>query len=129
LVEQIQSQDLSCAAAVEEFPPAVQELHAAGFSLQDAQDIWQRGFTQVEPGRRPADMEFATYVREKIHLLRRQPACKIKNATGFLLDALRKNYANPEFASLQQTEALTARRKTMAQLQQDKAHITQAKQE
>ena len=129
LVEQTQNQGISCTAPVEEFPPEVQELHAAGFTLQDARDIWQRGFTQIEPGRRPADMEFATYVREKIHLLRKQPAGKIKNATGFLLDALRKNYANPEFASHQQTEALTARRKMVAQLQQDKEHITQAKQE
>jgi hypothetical protein len=129
LVEQTKNQELSPTAPVEEFPPEVQELHAAGFTLQDARDIWQRGFTQVEPGRRPADMEFATYVREKIHLLRKQPAGKIKNVTGFLLDALRKNYANPAFASLQQTEALTARRKMVAQLQQDKEHITQAKQE
>ena len=129
LGEQTQSQELSCTAPVEAFPSEVQELHAAGFTLPDARDIWQRGFTQVEPGRRPADMEFATYIREKIHLLRKQPAGKIKNATGFLLDALRKNYANPEFASLQHAEALTARRKMVAQLQQDKEHITQAKQE
>ena len=129
LVEQIQSQDVSCAAAVEEFPPAVQELHAAGFSLQDARDIWQRGFTQVEPGRRPADMEFATYVREKIHLLRRQPAGKIKNATGFLLNALRKNYTNPEFVALQHTEALMAHRKMVAQLQQEKEQVANTKQE
>ena len=129
LVEQTQNQGISCTAPVEEFPPEVQELHAAGFTLQDARDIWQRGFTQVERGRQPADMGFATYVREKIHLLRKQPAGKIKNATGFLLDALRKNYANPEFASLQQTEALIARRKMVAQLQQDKEHINRAKQE
>jgi hypothetical protein len=129
LVEQIQSQDLSCAAAVEAFPPAVQELHAAGFSLQDARDIWQRGFTQVEPGRRPVDMAFATYVREKIHLLRRQPAGKIKNTTGFLLNALRKNYTNPEFVSLQHTEALTAHRKMVAQLQKDKEQVANTKQE
>ena len=129
LVEQTKNQELSPIAPVEDFPPEVKELHAAGFTLQDARDIWQRGFTQVEPGRRPADMEFATYIREKIHLLRKQPTGKIKNATGFLLDALRKNYANPEFASLQQTEALTARRKMVAQLQQEKEHTTQAKQE
>jgi hypothetical protein len=46
-----------------------------------------------------------------------------------LLNALRKNYANPEFASLQHTEALTARRKMVAQLQRDKEHVTNAKQE
>jgi hypothetical protein len=51
LVEQTQNQGISCTAPVEEFPPEVQELHAAGFTLQDARDIWQRGFTQVEPGR------------------------------------------------------------------------------
>jgi len=129
LGEQPPSQELLCTAPVNECPPEVQELHAAGFTLQDAREIWQRGFTQVEPGRRPADMEFATYVREKIHLLRKQPTGKIKNATGFLLDALRKNYANPEFASFQHTEALAAHRKMVAQLQQDKEHITQAKQE
>jgi hypothetical protein len=129
LVAPLQSPEPSGTAAVDACPPEVQALHAAGFTLPDAWEIWQRGFTQVEPGRQPVGMAFATYVQEKIHLLHTQPAGKIKNATGFLRDALRKNYAHPAFASRQQTEARTARRKRVAQLQQERTQITQAKQD
>ena len=51
----------------------------------------------VESGKRPSVRDFETYIQEKIHLLQHQPEGKIKSKTGFLLDAIRKNYANAEF--------------------------------
>ena len=87
----------------EEVPAVMQELLAAGLSRDDALDIWQRGVAYVEAGSKPEPEAFDTYVREKIHLLkRRQASGTLKNSTGFLLDAIKKNYANPEFAQEQQ---------------------------
>jgi len=59
----------------------------------------------VEPGE-DAEAAFIRYIREKIHLLkRRQASGKVDNSTGFLLEALRHNYANPEYTAEKQREA------------------------
>jgi plasmid replication initiation protein len=83
--------------SLEDMPVVVEELKTVGLSTMDAWEIWQRGFEYVEPDRRPADIDFETYIQEKIHLLKHQPAGKVKSKMGFLLDAIRKNYANAEF--------------------------------
>src|SRR5712691_6515826 len=84
----------------------------------------------ADPGE---DMEaaFVRYIREKIHLLKRREASgKVENSTGFLLQAIRQNYANPEFAQEQKREALAATHqakreweKQMKALEQHKAHL------
>src|SRR5262252_6728775 len=84
-------------ASDDDMPVVVKMLHDAGLAAQDAWKIWQDGFACVESGKRPAGGDFETYIQEKIHLLEHQPAGKIKSTTGFLLDAIRKNYANPMF--------------------------------
>ena len=39
------------------------------------------------------------YIREKIHLLhKRRASGKVENSTGFLIEAIRQNYANPDYA-------------------------------
>jgi hypothetical protein len=90
---------------LDDMPAAVRELKDAGVSVQDALDLWQQGFGCVQEKVRPAGISedpeaaFVQYIREKIHLLkRRQAAGTVKNSTGFLLDAIKKNFANPEFA-------------------------------
>jgi len=92
-----------------ELPEIVQELIAAGLSRDDALDIWQQGVDYVQAGTKPAPDTFETYLREKINLLKRKRR-KVENSTGFLLDAIKKNYANPEFAEEQKAQA----RKTAA---------------
>ena len=86
-------------------PPLVKELRDVGLSTQDALEVWQKGFHYVDSATRPVEIgedeeaEFARYIREKIHLLkRRQASGKVENITGFLLEAIRKNFANPEFS-------------------------------
>jgi cobyrinic acid a,c-diamide synthase len=60
-----------------------------------------------------ADVAFVQYIREKIHLLkRRKVAGKVENSTGFLLQAIRQNYANPEFLHELQREASAVRQQT-----------------
>ena len=100
---------------LEEMPVIVKELREAGLSTLDALEIWQQGFAYVDESLRPSDAgadaaaAFDQYVREKIHLLkRRQVSGKIENSTGFLLQAIRQNYANPEFAQEHQREVFAA---------------------
>jgi hypothetical protein len=90
---------------LDDMPPLVKELRNVGLSTQDALEVWQKGFHYVDSAPRPveigedAEAEFARYIREKIHLLkRRQASGKVENITGFLLEAIRKNFANPEFS-------------------------------
>ena len=90
---------------LDDMPPLVKELRDVGLSAQDALEVWQKGFHYVDSATRPveigedAEAEFARYIREKIHLLkRRQASGKVENITGFLLEAIRKNFANPEFS-------------------------------
>jgi hypothetical protein len=89
----------------EPLPEAVQALLAAGLSRDDALELWQRGADAVEADAKPAPEAFLAYIHEKIHLMKRHQASgKLQNSTGFLLEAIRKNYANPEFAEEQKRE-------------------------
>jgi hypothetical protein len=59
-------------------------------------------------------------VLEKVHLLkRRQAEQKIKNITGFLREALKRNYANPEF--------IVEERKKRAREETRTKHVTEQK--
>jgi hypothetical protein len=91
----------------EDMPVIVKELREAGLSTQDALEIWQQGYSYVDEDVRPAepgeDVEaaFVHYIREKIHLLKRREASgRVESSTGFLLQAIRQNYANPEFTQV-----------------------------
>ena len=101
---------------LEDIPVIVKELKDAGLSTQDALEIWQLGFAYINEDVRPTEpgedvaAAFVQYVREKIHLLKRHQASgKVANSTGFLLQAIRQNYANPEFTQALQREASAAR--------------------
>jgi hypothetical protein len=103
---------------METIPAVMRELQDAGMSIKDAQEIWGQGFGYIDEEARPTacdrDTEAALllYIREKIHLLKRkQAAGTIENSTGFLLQAIRQNYANPEFADELRREASAARQK------------------
>lgn len=90
---------------VKDTPLAVRELKNAGLAADEAWKIWQEGFKYVDEEKRPANIgenpeaAFDRYILEKTHLLRRKQAeQKVKNITGFLREAIKRNYANPEFA-------------------------------
>src|SRR5262249_48945202 len=126
---------------LEDMPMVVKELKEAGLSSGDAWDIWQQGFRFVDEAARPADpgevadATFITYVREKIHLLRRRQASgKVENSTGFLREAIRRNYANPEFEHEQKRQAAAEaqkaekeRAKQVKALEARKAEIEKAR--
>jgi len=136
-----QSEQRTLFPDLEEMPVIVKELKDAGLSTQDALEIWQQGFFFVDEDVRPADpgevveAAFVQYVREKIHLLkRRQASGKVENSTGFLLQAIRQNYANPEFAQERKREASEAKQRSKQErlmqvkvLERKKAEIQEAR--
>jgi len=128
---------------LDDIPTVVKDLLDAGLSSQDAWEIWQQGFHFVDTAARPTDnghntdTAFVQYVREKIHLLkRRQASGKVENSTGFLREALRHNYANPEYAQEQtrqavarEQEAKQERARQAQALAQHKAELEHARDE
>ena len=115
----------------EALPVIVQELMTAGLSRNDALDIWQRGAVAVEAVPKPVPEAFEVYIREKIHLLKhRQASGRVTHSTGFLLDAIRKNYTNPEFAeetkqkeARQHAQDRKAKARELAALQEQREQV------
>jgi hypothetical protein len=122
---------------IEDMPEVVRELKIAGLPPQDAWNVWQKGFDVVEVEKRPevkgkdVDAAFLYYIREKIDLLKRRQAFgKVGNSTGFLLESIRKNYSNPEFAEAEKQkdvqkkrEERQARERKLEKLQEEKIRI------
>ena len=108
--------------------PLVYELKNAGLSAEDAWRIWQQGFEGVVQDKRPQGVEWDAYLHEKIDLLRRRKAeGKVNSSTGFLLKAIRENYANAEFAEEQRKHAARVKAEEKArrhrQLTKEKDHL------
>jgi len=115
--EVLMQQDLL--PAEKDQPPVVRELKQAGIDGAEAWKVFQQGFEYIEKDSRPdmsrydadPDRALEKYVREKIELTKRRAAeGKVKSAAGFLRQAIRKNYQNPEAA---QEAQLSERRRTV----------------
>jgi hypothetical protein len=111
---------------IEDMPMIVKELKDAGIVARDAWEIYQQGFSYVQESERPANLgeneeaAFAEYICEKIHLLKRlQAAGKVENSTGFLLQAIKRNYANPEFAEARKRQTSEDQKKNRQQRQRE----------
>ena len=116
-------------ADLEDMPAVVKALQEAGLASQDAWKIWQDGFEYVESGTRPSGGDFETYIQEKIHLLQHQPEGKIKSKTGFLLDAIRKNYANAEFEHVRRAQQSRQQAQERKALEQEKERLEREREE
>lgn len=112
----LESRTLPLFPDLEDMLPVVRELKEAGLSPHNAWQIYQQGPACVETEPRPKAEAFDEYIYEKIHLLkRRQASGKVTNSTGFLLKAIRENYANPEYAE--------ERKRQEAKRERDAKHI------
>jgi Initiator Replication protein len=128
---------------LEEMPLMVKVLKDIGLSAKDAWEIGRRGFDGVDTDKRPEvapgdeEAAFLHYVREKIDLLkRRQASGKVESSTGFLLEAIRKNYANPEFAAAEQQKQVKRqqdkrlhRKRKLERLRDEKIELERARRE
>ena len=104
-------------------PDVVQALGAAGLSAHDAGKIWQKQFAAVDADKRPQGMAFETYIQEKIDLLRRQDRAKITSTTGFLLRAIKENYANPALRKEQQAQVYADTSQAIKRLEREKEDL------
>jgi hypothetical protein len=119
---------------LEDMPLAIKILKEADLSAKDAWEIWQTGFDWVEADQRPdnigEDQEgaFLQYVREKVDLLkRRQASGKVENRTGFLMEAIRKNYANPDFEAAKKQQEAHRRREDQAAAEKERERLRDEK--
>jgi len=133
LLSVVQPEQKKLFPELEDMPLVVKELKDVGISTQDALEIWQQGYGYVNEAARPESLgedpeaAFAEYIHEKIHLLKRRMANdKVANTTGFLLKAIKENYANPEFAEAQKRQVMEEQKKNRQQRQPEiKALIRQ----
>ena len=81
---------------IEDLPPIAIKLVQAGVSRKEALRIANQEWDTVDAASLPEDKEdFAVYVEEKIGLA--QQATDVKNAGGFIVNAIRENYQDPVF--------------------------------
>src|SRR5919108_6203172 len=106
-----------------DMPEIAKELMDTGLSEHDALDVWHQGFNYVRADKRPKDVEYDTYIREKIHLLKKQDTGKIRNKAGFLLKAIKENWVNPEFATQRKTSKTTRKEAELQRSQQEKTAL------
>jgi hypothetical protein len=116
-----------------DMPLVVRELKQAGIDSTEAWKIFQQGFEYIEKDNRPEmsrydadpDRALEKYVRQKIDLMkRRQATGKVKSAAGFLRQAIRKNWENPEAAQEAQLSEKRRLAKERGQLQRRKDNLT-----
>jgi hypothetical protein len=111
-------------------PEVVHALKEIGLAASDAWEIWQQRFEYVDVNKRPQGIAFETYIQEKIHLLKqRQAEGKVKSATGFLLKAIKQNYANPEFAEEEKRRQARDKAKTKHSTERRRQLLEEEKEE
>jgi hypothetical protein len=103
-----------------DMPPIFKQLVDSGLSERDAFVIWNKGFEAIEPAQRPpAGTGFEKYLLEKIELMKmRQEQGMVKNPSGFLLTAIKKNYTNAEVEKREATKERVRKGKELRALQQ-----------
>jgi hypothetical protein len=111
--------------AAGEIPDIVLDLTKAGLPEDEAHEIWEQGWNCVNADKRSHRDDFVAYVREKIALLDARPPGTVRNRVGFLIEAIRANYTDPQIeaaasshkqqAMAQQRQRLTEQRVDMEQ--------------
>ena len=93
---------------LDDLPPVAFELVGAGVSRKEALRIAHQAWDAVDADAMPDEKpDFAVYVREKIGLARY--ATDVKNAGGFIVQAIRENYQDPEHQKQLQAEKVKER--------------------
>ena len=77
-------------------PEIVVDLVKAGLPEQEAKEVWYQGWDYVSADKRDHRTDFVAYVREKIAILDAKPNGSVKNRVGFLIQAIRENYTDPQ---------------------------------
>lgn len=103
---------------VEDLPPIAVRLVQAGVSHKEALRISKQEWDTVDPDLLPEYTgDFAVYVEEKIGLARY--ATDLRNAGGFIVQAIRENYQNPEYQTELQEEKKREKEEMLASLRRE----------
>ena len=102
---------------IENLSPVAVELIQADIDRKVAQKIADQEWDFVNPEKLPEPgtyRDFAAYVAEKIEVSLH--AAEIKNRGGFIVEAIRENYQDPEVQKARETRAEKAREKELEDL-------------
>ena len=102
---------------IENLPPVAVELVQAEIDRKVALEIAEQTWDFVNLEKFPelgTYPNFMTYVAEKIEISRH--AAEVKNRGGFIVEAIRENYQNPEVQKARQLRAEKAREKELEDL-------------
>ena len=102
---------------IENLPPVAVELIQAEIDRKVAQKIADQDWDFVNPQKLPEPgtyPDFLMYVAEKIEISRH--AAEVKNRGGFLVEAIRENYQNPEVQKAREVRSEKAREKELEDL-------------
>ena len=102
---------------IENLPPVALELVQAEIDRNMAMKIADQAWDFVTPEKLPeAGMypDFLTYIAEKIEISRH--AAEVKNRGGFLVEAIRENYQDPEVQKARQLRAEKVKEKELEDL-------------
>ena len=102
---------------VEDLSPVALELVQAAIDRKVAQNIAAAGWDFVNPEKLPTSgtyPDFMVYVAEKIEISRHASA--VKNRGGFLVEAIRENYQDPEVQKAREVRAAKVREKEVEDL-------------
>ena len=103
---------------IEDLPTIAVKLIQAGVSRKEALRIANQEWDVVDADAQSEDKEnFAVYVEEKIGLA--QYATSVKNAGGFIVKAIQKNYQNLEFQKQLQAEKAKNKKAMVASLKDE----------
>ena len=102
---------------IENLSPVAIELIQAEIDRNVALNIADQDWDFVNPEKLPGPgtyLDFLTYIAEKIEISRH--AAEVKNRGGFIVEAIRENYQNPEVQKAREVRAAKAREKEVEDL-------------
>ena len=105
---------------IENLPPVALELVQAKIDRKVALQIANQTWNFVNPQKLPPPgtyPDFLMYVSEKIEMSLH--ATDVKNRGGFIVEAIRENYQNPEVQKTRETRAEKAREKELEKLTEE----------
>ena len=105
---------------IENLPPVALELVQAAIDRNVALEIADREWDFVSPEKLPTPgtyPDFLSYITEKIEMSLN--AAAVKNRSGYIVDAIRENYQNPEVQKTRETRAEKAREKELEKLTEE----------
>ena len=102
---------------IEDLPPIAMELVQSGIDRKMALRIAEQDWDFVNPEKLPSPgsyADFLSYISEKVEMS--VDAASVKNQAGYIVEAIRENYEDPELQKQRQLRAEKAKEKELEDL-------------